>query len=118
MELSPKDLLVQAKNLINTEGWIKCQYHIPNKGYCMIGAIQKVIIDSNGCACPMCTSDIYAPHTDALEALSSCLPQTLDFPLVDNGDFVANIITTNDHMFDHEQQVLDAFDQAVVKLDG
>lgn len=42
MTLSPKDILVEAKNILNTEGWIQFTYH-DGKGYCMLGAMYKAV---------------------------------------------------------------------------
>lgn len=41
MNLTKKEIIAKAKEIIIREGWIKGSYYRPGEGYCMMGALRK-----------------------------------------------------------------------------
>lgn len=60
-----KQLLVDAKKLIEEYGWIQCEFGSPEKGFCLIGAIRYI-----GFQQPYTTDD----YLEALYVLKKLMP--------------------------------------------
>lgn len=95
-----KNLLVSAKNLILTDGWIQGDYGDSESGFCILGAVSAAY-------------DEAALDDDGAVAREAC--KRLQATLSDLG-FVTSVAAWNDRDGRTEQQVLDLLDTAAQRV--
>lgn len=91
--MNAKDLLIEAKNLINISGWKQGEYGGEDQGFCTFGALVHADADGD-----------FETHSAAAKALRQALK--------DSG-YITNVVAWNDAETRTKDQVLDIFDKAV-----
>lgn len=104
-DMTAKDVLVSAKNLINIEGWIQYEPHNPY-GYCIVGALREVA----GWEKCMRDENRYNAYVKASAAVSDAIKSI--------AEKTTAIPDWNDSSSRTKQEVLDMFDKAVQIADG
>lgn len=127
--MSPKDLLIEAKNLINVSGWTQGIMWNEKHEYCAIGAlieVAKVATDSNYMAASGEEEEKVEGYHEAIWTLAKAVPDLDDDDdekgaLTVNGNqldpMIERIVIFNDDGETSKQDVLDMFDKAIVSLD-
>lgn len=91
--MNAKDLLIEAKNLINISGWKQGEYGDEDQGFCTVGALVHADKDGD-----------FDTYVSAAKALKQALK--------DSG-YITDVAAWNDAATRTKDQVLDIFDKAV-----